>query len=498
MNTRRNFLKTLATAPALGAAPVAFAQSASAPQTTAASRKSPRRIIFLVADGMSAGTMTCADHLSRQLRGRGLTFLQLTGHPGVQAGFMDMQSQDSLVTDSAAASSSWGCGVRIPNGKVNRGAAGEKFTPLYELLKSEGWARGLVTTTEITHATPAGFAACTESRNHADEIAAQYLEHKVEVLLGGGRKYFEAERRGDKRDLKGDFAQADYAVLESPNDLDAAPVGRPWLGLFAGGHLPYLVDQAGGVIQPPETPTLAAMTRRALQKLGRSERFILQVEGGRVDHGCHANDAAAAFREMIGFDEAIDVVMEFVAENPGTLVVITTDHGNANPALNGMGVNYRGSTPLFRNVAKMKLSTGAIIDGVKRAESTDAKIAFLKEATGGYEVSPYQLGQLEPYLAGAGEPLFGGLNSAVGALGAILGNYTGVSFTSTNHTSDHVPVLALGPGAEAFRGFIENTVVFDRFMDFAGINFRNKPRETARLAPIRPRNMERVEEYLHV
>ena len=98
-------------------------------------------------------------------------------------GFMDLSSQNSLVTDSSAASSAWGCGARIPNGKVNRTSRGERLVPLYEVLAEAGWKRGLVTTTEITHATPAGFAASTGSRGEAEEIAIQYLERRVDVLL---------------------------------------------------------------------------------------------------------------------------------------------------------------------------------------------------------------------------------------------------------------------------------------------------------------------------
>ena len=494
MKTRRRFLQSLALAPALGAGCVHPSERPSPRRRLAAN--TPRHIVHLVADGMSAGTVSCADHFSQQLRGRRLTWFDLTRRPEVQVGFMDMRSQNSLVTDSSAASSAWGCGVRIPNAKVNQSSAGTPLVTLYELLSESGWKRGLVTTTEITHATPAGFAACVPHRDKADEIAVQYLNRKVEVLLGGGQKFFGAGTRTDKRDLKGDYARSGYAVLECPEDLAQAPRDQPWLGIFASSHFPYLVDQQGGLTETPPVPSLPVMARRALEKFRNSERFILQVEGGRVDHACHANDAAGAVREMLAFDEALDVCLAFQREVPGTLLVITTDHGTGNPGLNGMGKEYRDSAKLFRNLAAIRQSTGELAKRLLLCESREQMAARLKE-TAGCEITSARLEMLDPFLRKKGSALYEVFNSDVAALAQVLANHTGVSFTGTAHTSDIVPILALGPGAGAFRGLIECTQVFERYLDFAGLQFRNPQEPLAAVTDATTDTAENVAEYLH-
>jgi alkaline phosphatase len=151
------------------------------------SNHKPKNIIHLVADGMSMGTLTCADHFSYKLRGRGLTWLALMGNPAANFAWVNMRSLNSLVTDSAAAASSWGCGSRVVNGALNQLPDGRSLKTLYELFAQAGWKRGLVTTTEITHATPAGFSANVDERDTGTMIALQYLEREIDLLLGGGQ-----------------------------------------------------------------------------------------------------------------------------------------------------------------------------------------------------------------------------------------------------------------------------------------------------------------------
>jgi alkaline phosphatase len=493
MKSRRGFIKGLA-----AAGPVAVAGCAVKPEgrqrPVALPSETPRHIIHLVADGMGSGIVACANHYSHLTRHRELTWLSMIRREGTNYGLMDVRSQNSIVTDSSASSSAWGCGVRIPNGKVNQSSAGTKLVTLYELLGAAGWKRGLVTTTELTHATPAGFAACTKSRNDVDEIAAQYFERRVEVLLGGGRKHFEKEARKDKRDLKGEFRKAGYAVMEKAEELKSAPVDGPLLGIFTGSHLPYVVDIEGGVTKVDAVPSLAAMTRTALKRLAREERFVLQVEGGRVDQGCHNNDAAAAIREMIAFDEALDEALEFQREHPETLVIVTTDHATGNPGLNGMGEDYGKSNQLFRNLLSIRQSVPEIAKRVLLTETPEAYAKAMFEATG-YLISTRRRELLEPFLKKKGYALFEVMASDVAAVGQVLANHIGIGFTSTAHTSDLVPILSRGPGAAAFRGMIQNTDVFERYLGFAGVGFRNRQEALVAEYVPDPESAERLFEY---
>ena len=190
---------------------------------------------------MSVGTLTCADIFSQLTRQRPLAWTQLLRNPIADRAH-EYPLAHSMVTDSSAASSAWGSGSRVVNGAVNVLPDGKLLTPLYALFTDAGWKTGLVTTAEITHATPAGFAVAVRSRGNSDAIATQYLERKIDVLLGGGNPFFDPKRRKDKRDLRADFAKAGYAVVLDKAALAQAPTDTRLLGTFADGHLPYTID----------------------------------------------------------------------------------------------------------------------------------------------------------------------------------------------------------------------------------------------------------------
>ncbi len=256
--SRRAFFRHAALAGAGVLGCPAIVRSATTAATAPDAR--PRHLIHLVADGTSIGTLTLGDHFSRLHRKTGLRWLDLCRQPAAHTALVNMRSLNSWVTDSAAASSSWSTGSRVVNGVLNQLPDGTNLRPLCSLAAEAGWKRGLVTTTEITHATPAGFAANTDNRGTAEHIALQYLERKIDVLLGGGRKYFEPTRRKDKRDLHAEFARAGYSVLQTASQLAAAPRGQPCLGTFASGHLPFTIDHQASDELRKTVPTLADMT----------------------------------------------------------------------------------------------------------------------------------------------------------------------------------------------------------------------------------------------
>lgn len=454
----------------------------------------PKRIIHLVADGTSLATLSIADHFSRLVRLRPLVWTEFYRRAGSACGLVDMRSLNSLVTDSAAASSSWGSGSRVKNGVLNVLPDGRNLRTLAELFGDAGWARGMVTTTEITHATPAGFAINMDDRGSGPAIAVQYLERQIEVLLGGGGDHFAADKRSDKRDLKRDYTERGYQVVETKAALgQVASTGR-LLGVFAAGHLPLTVDHQSQAAVRETVPTLAEMARVALRRLERQGRFLLQVEGGRVDHAAHASDAASAVYDVLAFDDALQECLEFQQRHPETLLVVTTDHGTGNPGLNGVGTSYGKTPALLANLRNAKKSFSELYQDLKRAGGksavgervlSDGKtkrdvlrvdeavlVRCVGEATG-YELPAGKATWLARHLAGDVEALFDPMNSPSALLGQVLANYYGVGWTGTAHTSDYVPLVASGPGAERFRGYLKNTDVFANYLDLAGIRYRN-------------------------
>jgi alkaline phosphatase len=284
--------------------------------------------------------------------------------------------------------------------------------------------------------------------------------------------------------------------------------------------------------------------------LGRKERFILQVEGGRVDHAAHNSDAAGALYEQLALDEAIDACLEFQRENPDTLIVLTSDHGNANFGLNGTGRGYGESSPRFANVRNVKATFPVILERLKKLStpieaplvapdrddaltpkpmpyevaepeklpqdpvngSASSNLSAAVSRGSGYEVSPEIIADVIGEATGfkvstrraeafarvlAGEPgsIYDSLNTVTAQLGLLMANHLAIGFTSGAHTGDYVPILALGPGAERFHGFLENTDVFVHYTELAGIDFRNPSLPLLADAGPAAESVERIASY---
>lgn len=476
MQNRRRFLQSSTLAASVSLVGCASPRSTSlSPRPARLGPGQPARIIHIVSDGMSLGTLTCAEHLRHLETGRSTAWIGLQQDPAAVPGLMDTRSLNSLVTDSAAAASSWGCGAHVQNGKLNVSSSGLNLTPLTTLLQQAGWRRALVTTTEITHATPAGFAVNVPDRGQGEEIARQLLDRQLDLLLGGALPHFDPAKRKDQRDLLTEARTAGYQVLRSREDLQRAPLDTPWLGLFASGHLPYSIDRDASPELQRTVPTLAEMTARALQHLERHDHFFLMVEGGRIDHACHNNDAAGALRDQLALDDALAEALAFQRRHPDTLLVVTTDHGNANLGLNGLGTSYGGSSAAFQRLTSIHASFPEILRQLKATTSVADARTLLAELTG-YQAPEAKFNLFHPFLADKGSALFDQMNSAVAALGQLLANHTGIGFSGTSHTSDYAPLLALGPGADRFRGYLANVDVFRHYTALAGIDHQN-PRE---------------------
>ncbi len=450
--------------------------------------KRPKNIIFCVADGMALSSVTMADHYQQIVHGRRSFWSELMDREYASVGLQDCRSLNSLVTDSSAASSTWGSGRRIWNGQVNQFPDGTKLTPITQLLKAQGVRSGLVTTATITHATPAGFAVSVVQRDLEALIAEEYLKSGVDVLMGGGNRFFSADLRKDKKDLYADFARAGYAIARTKGDLAAASVAAEktgkLLGVFDDGHLPFTVDHVNDPKLRESRPTLAEMARVALDRLkGSKDGFLLQIEGARVDHGGHADDLGALLFDQIAFEEAVKEAVEFALKDGETLVIVTADHATGGPALNGSGAEYIDSTAGLRRAANFKASYGTLLKGLGQTPGVeDVRDAIAAKLE--IELTPAEA----QAVVGAmnGESPFGAsefYKPVNATLAAVLGNHTKVTWTSLNHTSDHVLVTAVGPGREAVLGLTPNHRFFDLMLAAKGLKFENPPQmdfETAR------------------
>lgn len=449
-----------ASAAMLGLPAVAGARQPAPASTPVAPARKAKNLIFMVSDGMSTGTLTLADMYSRRTLKRPSAWCSLWSRPGVHRGTAMTHSLNSLVTDSAAGGSAWGCGVHINNGAINVAPDGTQLMPLLIPAMQSGKKTGLVTTTRVTHATPASFVTNAPSRDMEDMIAQQMIERRVDVIMGGGDKHFPGELLA---------AQSDLRVVRNAGQLESAPIdGNRLLGLFARSHVPYVLDRM------PWVPGLAAMTRAALARLGAApEGFVLQIEGGRVDHAAHANDAASLLREQLDFDEAIAAVLEWLGEGErarDTLLVLTSDHGNANP---GLTIYDQAADRAMANLDRAKGSFERLEKAIEAAGSPEAAVAGLRSMVGdvvGRELSEKEIGVVAGSLTGRPAIPFSGLRGWSSALGSVLADDLGVSFISGNHSADYVEVTATGPGSESVVGCIDNISLHALAMNTLGLS----------------------------
>lgn len=423
-----------------------------------------KNIIFLVSDGMSIGTLTMADTLKQRMYGKPSIWLDLYRNNKVTRGLMDMASESSLVTDSAAASSSWGGGHRIPNGGINVGKGGIQHKPIWQKFKKAGKKAGIVTTVPVTHATPAGFCANSSSRNDQAGIALQYLDIELDVMLGGGQSYFDPNLRKDGINLYASFLQKNYSVFTSRSELLNNSISTRMLGVFEPDGLAYTLDRNNDKSIQKQTPTLAEMTTKAIESMqSHDEGFVLQVEGGKVDWAAHANDAGALIYDQMAFDDAVEVAINFAALNGETLVIITTDHGNANPGmLYGKNVNDN-----FDRLQSFKHTNDWILQGIT-TNNTVNQVRERIEFANNYGISKEQAQHLLDYYIGlekAEEGLYNYRKLPFKALSEMQEGYHSVGWISTNHSGDFVELAMYGPGSSNLKPFVRNTELHNFMLD---------------------------------
>lgn len=339
MNIPRHPLAIFALA--LGGCAASVAQTAATPSTAPATVE-VRNIILMIADGAGVGVWSAAAFASDALAVKEMPVV----------GLVDTRSALHKVTDSAAAASVYATGERATNRTIGVGPASacplprggnapggewpagcERLETWFEIAKAKGKATGLVTTTSVVDATPAAFVAHSPSRYWGEPIAVQFANAGLDVLMGGGRRSFEAATRSDGRDLIGEMC-ARAQCLESAAALAAyRPGDRPLVGLFTSTDF----DETD-----PRPVGLPAMVEAALAKLARDpDGFVAMFETEATDNSTHANaPLERVTADILEFDRAVAVALDFARRTPGTLVVVTADHETGGFSLAETGQDF--------------------------------------------------------------------------------------------------------------------------------------------------------------
>lgn len=441
------------------AAGAAAAQTSAPPDATAR----PRNVILMIPDGCGPAAITLARLVS--------------GHPlvldSLLVGAVQTHSADSHVTDSAAGGTALATGVKTRNRMIGVDPEGRPLGTLAEAAKTRGLATGLVTTADLTDATPAAFVAHVVLRTSQDSIALQMFGQRVDVLLGGDRSRWlpvpAGGRRRDRRDLVAEHRARGGSVVTTPTELAAARK-LPLLGLFGIGTDQIALEIDRDTLREP---SLAQMTAKALELLGPAPRgFFLLVEGGRIDDAGHDDDPAGVAREVLAYDQAVGLALAFARRNPGTLIVSVADHETG-----GLGLGRRvGRTSPYVMSPKSLLAartsvwrmSGEIMDG-------GDPVAVAEHGTG---IAQLEDDERTALLAAVAAPDSVRRHGLLQALSEIESRRVRVGWSTSGHTAVDVGLYAFGPGSERFRGLHENTDVAHLIAELLGLDL---DAETARL-----------------
>ncbi len=297
-----------------------------------------KSVILLIGDGMGPQILSIGKIYSEMELNTVLNMERLADRG--TSGYMSTCSADKLVTDSAASGTAMACGKKTSNGRVGVLPDSSSIDNIFDIAVRHGKAVGAVTTTAVTHATPACFLAHHWYRTYQWDIATQVAETEAAVVMGGGAKFFLPPERGGGRrggDLTETAAAGGFDVVLDRNAMLASDSDR-LMGLFAPENLPFELDRDLETV-----PSLVEMTAKAIEILSRNEGgFVLMVEGGRIDHAEHENNIVDAIGEFIAFDAVVGYVLEYQETNPGVTVIVTADHDCGSPAITAMEGDYAG------------------------------------------------------------------------------------------------------------------------------------------------------------
>jgi alkaline phosphatase len=444
-----------------------------------------RNVILFIGDGMSVGHVTAARILSRRVhegRYRGVLAMDTMPHTAL----IGTSGVDSVITDSANSASAYATGHKssvnalgVYASRAKNNLDHPKVEAITSLVKRQaGMGVGVVTNTEIEDATPAGMFAHTRRRADYDVIVQQMFEAAPDVILGGGSSNFlpksaPGSRRADEQDYIARFRQAGYPIATTNLELRAAaadPSARRLLGLFhprnMDGALDRVVLRGNTVKEFPDQPDLTDQTRAAIEVLSRNPAgFFLMVESGHIDKYSHALDWERAVYDTIMLDNAVKVAFDFAAERNDTLVIVVPDHTHGISVVGTLDDSKPGD---MRDRIGTYAEAGYPNYPAPDAAGYPSRVDVSKRLAVFFNDFPDYCETFRPHMDRTNAPVVQGADRRFMAneenckvAGAqrregILprGADSGV------HTADDAILRAVGPGAERFQGFMENTEVF--------------------------------------
>lgn len=392
------------------------------------------------------------------------------------AGSASSYSKSNGITDSAAAGTCLATGQKTKNGMLGLGSDSTRLTTIAEELKAQGWGVGIMTTVAIDHATPGAFYGHVKKRSMYYEIGQQLSESGFDFFGGAGFHYPQGKKDNEKTNLYRLAEERGYTVvhgIEEAASFQDSAISKMILvqatddqGSKHGDNLSYAIDRKEGDL------TLQQIVSTAIPFLAaRHERFFMMVEGGMIDYACHGDDAATAFGEVWDMDEAMREAYAFYEQHPDeTLIIVTADHETGGLALGNSDYTLHLDLLQHQQCSAWILSDlfSQLFKEKQKPSWEDVKRIY-KEQLGFWdkvEITAAEEAELKTLYKSARakkskdtKTMYKTINALGDAGIALLNKKAHIGWTTRAHSAHVVPIFAIGPGAEIFSGWHDNTEI---------------------------------------
>ncbi|WP_419779712.1 alkaline phosphatase [Maridesulfovibrio sp.] len=456
----------------------------------------PKYVFYFIGDGLGPTQRMAAELYNKLEKNDADAKLVMNTFP--QSALVTTYSDNTLITDSAAGGTALACGYKTTNGYLGKLPDGTDIKSIAEAAKENGYAVGIVTSTRLTHATPAAFSAHNPDRNASNEIAVDQTDSGFDFFAGGGYRHFVAKdnaeglksKRKDDKDVVKMFADQGYKTFVGDSKRDAFRAYKPKKGdkIFAAltySHLPYEVERRNSKLKENKLPALYELTEKAVETLSVQDKpFFLMVEGGRIDHAAHAHDPKSTILDTIAMDDAVAIAYEFYKKHPEeTLIVTAADHETGGVAL-GISMDSKGYFLNLKELEKVQVSAEDNLDRfynkLAKKESNLEKrhaafIEYVEKNWGLTDRTPSEDKILADAMAvqDKNQSLPKDEKTRYGysytptmcAVTDLISQRARMFWSSFVHTGTFIPATSIGVGAERFVGFIDNTDIPNRMAE---------------------------------
>lgn len=412
---------------------------------------SAKNVIMMIPDGMNIEASTMSRWMTDEFA---LTLDSMT------TGLVRTNNSNTPIADSAPAGTAMATGYKTQSPYVGTypsqsGMPGSKFEssksmmPIANIVEGAeraGKSTGIISTSNVQHATPADYSAHNPNRNNYEDLAEQQVYQGMEVVLGAGSKHLDPNVRKDGEDLIGVIKELGYDYVTTPEAMKASTGDKLW-GMFAESAMAYDIDR-----DPAKEPSLAEMTEKALEVLSKNEKgFFLMVEGSKVDWAAHANDPVGVNSDILAFDAAVKVAKNFADNNGDTVIIVASDHGTG-----GLTIGHRQISSGY-DKAPLESFTHIIKDAKLTGEGVASKLdenrtniaAVMKEAYGITDLTEAEINSIKE------------AKDVQGAVGTIISDRSNIGWTTNGHVGGDVALYCYSTDANAkvLSGTVHNSEI---------------------------------------